>query len=216
MNIIYAPNYKKGSTVYHAIHNAGGMGNDPFASSINLTAAQVNEAHRQRWNFPDSIVKMPDGSPSYIGYNFMIDRDGKITQGRAIGNETAAQRGYNFNGVAISIMLCGNGEKSPVTGKAVDQLTMEQLKALRALHAVLPPVWYPNIVPHRRLQPTTSCYGSARNEVWGRNLIVAGILDQIAAELMDLLAKIKAMPKTFGKALYLSDQLQCNELDVRG
>lgn len=210
MKIVFAPTYKQGATQYHVIHNAGGTATNIFGSSLGLTAEQVNAAHKARWSFPSQFMKRPDGTPCYGGYNFYIDQLGEVTQFRAIGEETAAQIGYNFDGLAISICLAGNGERSPQTGQPVDQLNGAQITALRALQGALPQVWYPNIVPHRQLQPSTSCYGSGRDSAWGRNLIIAGVIERIQAQIMDLLAKIKAMQA--GSAFAVN----CDEANVRG
>src|SRR5687767_8209126 len=104
------------------IHHSGGIGNRYYASSQYLTANDVNNAHRQRWpNFPSELNGM------FMGYNFFIDVTGKITQGRYIGEETAAQKGSNKN--TISICLAGNFSK--YQGEPVDVPKLAQINSLK-------------------------------------------------------------------------------------
>ncbi len=84
---------------YIAMHHSGGLAADKYASTQHLTWANINEAHRQRWNFKSSLGY-------YGGYNFFVELDGSWKQFRAIGEETAAQLGYNFD--TISICTAGN------------------------------------------------------------------------------------------------------------
>lgn len=84
---------------FMAKHHAGGIANDKYARSQHLTAENIDAAHRVRWNFVSSLGK-------YGGYNFFIEKNGKVTQFRAIGEETAAQIGFNFN--AVSTCFAGN------------------------------------------------------------------------------------------------------------
>src|SRR3990167_9285095 len=98
MTIIYHPTYKIGSTKYFCIHHVGGLDADIYASTQRFIAENVNQAHKARWNFKSEIGW-------YGGYNFFINSKGEITQFRKIGEETAAQKGYNQNGEVISVCL---------------------------------------------------------------------------------------------------------------
>jgi hypothetical protein len=84
---------------YVAMHHSGGLANDKYAPSQHLKWENINEAHRQRWNFKSSLG-------FYGGYNFFVEKDGTIKEFRAIGEETAAQLGHNFD--TISICVAGN------------------------------------------------------------------------------------------------------------
>lgn len=104
-----------------AVHHAGGLGDDNFASTRHLTVRHIDRAHKQRWNFAAKYI--PN---SYSGYTFIYDpKDRSVTQTRAIGEETAAVRGYNFS--TISIAIIGNYNKRPVgsPGGPVDPMTPE-------------------------------------------------------------------------------------------
>lgn len=203
MEIKYAPQYQ-GTTNYIAVHNAGGIGADYFASSQYLTAEQVNTAHKERFNMLSSLG-------FYGGYNFYIDKDGKITQFRAIGEETMAQKNWNYGGVAISICLAGNF----TTG--VDDPTFLQISALKGLIKQLPKVSYSHIVPHRFLQPGTECFGNSLSNTWASELFdeefkkelqVQISLYQQILHLMLLIRRLK--PSLKGRAI------SCSELDVVG
>jgi len=163
---------------YIAIHHTGGMGNNNLASSQHLNAVDINQAHRQKWNFPSEYVRA-----SYGGYNFFIDAKGNLTQMRAIGEETAAQKGHNFN--TTSICLAGNFMKG------VDTPTQAQKDALKMLLITLyegkPEVFklkdivlVPDVVlnysvarikPHRWFTQT-DCNGDSLPDSFGSDFIV--------------------------------------------
>ena len=151
MEIKYSPTYLR-STKYICIHHEGGTDSQPSLSAINRTASDVNETHRVRWSFLSSLWW-------YGGYNFFINKFGEVTQFRAIGEETAAQYKWNFNGVAISICLAGNFTKG------VDVPTYEQTVALKNLVSQLP---LAPIVPHRKLG-VTKCYGDLADD-WAESV----------------------------------------------
>ena len=195
MNIIYSSNYKKENTKWFCLHHAGGLGLDNFVSTKHLTAENINQAHQARWNYPDPMTG------KFGGYNFFIGSLGEITQFRAIGSETMAQKGYNFNGQVISVCLAGNFNKHSITGKMVDEPTSEQVNALRGLYKAITEqkgisIAPYNIVPHRFFSQT-DCFGSGLSDNWARNTILdrntqLTIIQQMIAELFDLIRKLKA------------------------
>ena len=83
------------------------------------------------------IIKHPH---SYIGYQYFIERDGTIHQGRMDNEEGAHTR--KFNELTIGICLMGNGQEKPFTN--------EQLNSLDAL-----------------VEQKRSEYGIPKSEVWG-------------------------------------------------
>lgn len=82
-----------------ATHNTGGLGNDYYAKTQHLTWQHIDNAHRERWNDKSSLGL-------YGGYNFYIQANGEWKQFRAIGEETMAQKGHNFD--TISFCFAGN------------------------------------------------------------------------------------------------------------
>lgn len=198
---------------YIAIHNTGGLGNDPYASTQHLTWQDINNAHRDRWSkdFPGFFSRLSNSTQLWGGYNVFINKDGEIKQFRAVGEETGAQIGHNFD--TISICLAGNF--SLKDGTPVDQPTDKQramltllLQAIwegktRSFLVVLPDinvsVPFYNILPHRLLQvgKITSCFGDALPDSWGQDLLKPylqqklNILQQLLLKLMALLTARK-------------------------
>ena len=183
MSIIYSPNYKKENTKWIVIHHSGGIGNNPLASTKNFTADTINKAHQARWNYKSSLGY-------FGGYNFFIDAWGNRTQFRAVGEETMAQRGYNFSGIVISVCLAGNFTKG------VDMPSVAQENALRELCKELPQVAPYNIVPHRSLGQT-DCFGTGLKDDWARNAILdrntqLSLMAQMLSNMMDILRKLQS------------------------
>ena len=200
-----------------AIHNTGGYQSSYFASTAHLTASDVDKAHRDRFNMLSSLNQ-------WGGYNFFIDRTGYVTQFRAIGEETAAQKGHNFD--TISICLAGNFSKSASTGMLVDIPPSVQTVSLRNLvigiiegkhsYVVAPDtnlaLSFARIHPHRYYQPDTECYGSGLADSWCQELFKKYIdlktrLLQMTLQL--LYARLNAL--RFG-----SMERSCFDTDNRG
>src|SRR3990167_5571780 len=111
-----------------SIHHLGGLKNNPYASTQNLTETQLENAHRANW--PDFPSKL---NGSHIGYTFVIFPT-YWKQFRYVGEETAAIRGRNHDGVAIA--LVGNFNKKP-NGESVDNPSRYQAETLRLILGIL-------------------------------------------------------------------------------
>ena len=85
---------------------------------------KVNEI--RRWHI--------DRGFSDIGYNFLIDRDGTIAEGRPIEHVPAAQKGHNVGSVAVSLIGGFGGEQDDLFS---EHYTDAQERALRQLIARL-------------------------------------------------------------------------------
>lgn len=107
---------------YIALHHGGGLQNDIYAKSQHLGWERIDQAHKDRWNFIS-------GLGFYGGYNFYISVDGTYKQFRLIGEETAAQIGYNFNCVSF----CTAGNFIERNGIRIEQPTEAQIKTLKML-----------------------------------------------------------------------------------
>ena len=83
------PKYTPDKIIIH--HGAGKLNFD-----------EVNNYHKQKWGFKSYLGY-------YIGYQYFIERDGKIYQGRDDGEEGAHTIGQNKT--SIGICLQGNGEE---------------------------------------------------------------------------------------------------------
>lgn len=171
-----------------AIHHSGGLQSNYYASTKHLTFSNINQAHKDRW--PD--FKSTLGH--YGGYNFAINPFGQWIQFRAIGEETAAQRGHNFD--TISFCLIGNFSINPKTGVMVDAPTEEQTRTLVDLATSIMEgnfkekniaviqgtrlnLSFDRIYPHRGLQSGTECYGNALSNNWGKQLFIPYIQGKI-------------------------------------
>jgi len=181
------------------MHHTGGVNDDALARTQRLTAEHIDNAHRQRWNFQSSLGR-------FGGYNFYIEKYGKVTQFRAIGEETAHTKGYNYDGIAIGICLAGNflSDERP---------TPEQLLALKNLMQQLPSVNVYNVVPHRYLQPT-EC--NALPDDWGRKLYIEVIGEKLNV-LMQVLIKILDILRSRKMGIKVGAQYpDCLLLDTKG
>jgi len=163
---------------YIGIHHFGpSTPTGKFLKSSHLTEDNINNAHRQRWpDFPSEMTG------KYIGYNCIIYPNGEMKQYRYIGEETAAQKGHNFD--TVSICLAGNFTKG------VELPTPEQRLRLKSLLGALLSgrlgsmglevktgttlnLSATRVVPHRVLQPNhTECYGSGLSDGWAKDLII--------------------------------------------
>lgn len=195
-----------------ALHHAGGFQGRPHASSLFLTATEINEAHRLRWNFESRYFR-----GSYVGYNFIYDpKSREFTQHRAIGEETAAQRGHNWD--TISICILGNYSIVPGTELSADRMTaqIERDVARFALdlidgtstHTLTPDATLDlsiyRVHPHRHFQAGTECYGTALSDRWIASLLARYTKDpdtQILIERVALLKQLLALYLRL-KALY--------------
>src|SRR3990167_3983730 len=186
------------------VHHTGGIGQYKYASSAHLTFENINNAHRDRWpNFKSLLGE-------YGGYNIAIRPDGEWHQFRMLGEETAAQKGYNET--AFSIALIGNFTINPATGSSVDNITSDQIKMFEQIALAilekrtddlgikkLPNVdWnipIQNVGPHRLVNPT-DCYGGSLSDNWARNILtdrlqisLRGKIILLIQQLIDLLTR---------------------------
>jgi len=168
-----------------AIHHSGGLGNDQFASTKHLTPQDISDYHKYKWNFPSEYIT--DENLRYAGYNVTYDRKTRIfTQHRAIGEETAAQKGHNHD--TFSLHNTGNYNRKPIgaPNQPVDKMTdyIEKDIAL-FLHDLIDGnkrnlVVAPNTVLNfsiKRIYPhsffsQTMCYGSYLAYNWAQGLVI--------------------------------------------
>jgi len=220
MKIEFTPSYGLGSTKFFCVHNTGGLGINARVSTQHLTPEAIDRAHKDRFGMLSTLGH-------WGGYNFYIESNGALTQFRAIGEETAAQRGHNFDGETISVCLAGNFTKG------VDVPTKAQIEMLRALYEALPQVPASSIVPHRLLQSGTDCYGALPDD-WARQILGVKTPAPMTqeAELKMRISILQQMLALWNKVLDLQRQLRtsglgailfgsqsansCSHTDVRG
>jgi len=139
------------------IHHTGGTNNDPLADTSHHTFEIVDNYHKSLWNFRSSLGH-------YIGYHYFIEKDGKVTQGRADTDEGAHTRGMNTR--SIGICLAGNFDATKPSKKQEKALA-ELLTTLAAKYNIPAE----NVVPHRKYANKT-CYGTNLSDTWARDLLL--------------------------------------------
>lgn len=113
-------------------------------------AADIDRWHRQRgWKM--------------IGYNYVIDLDGKIEEGRPLTMNGAHTKGWNNH--SIGIVYVGGLDKD---GKSKDTRTLEQKKAMHLLVEHLmekyPTILY--VIGHRDTSPDLNGNGKIDPHEW--------------------------------------------------
>ena len=206
---------------YFAVHHAGGLGTNRYASTQHLTLQHINNAHQRRW------PRFKSEMGYWVGYNVLLFPDGTFIQTRLIGEETAAQKYHNEDTFSVCIM--GNQTKDPrnfnnpvdiPTTAALNELIEIEMAlldgdpervGLKVKNGTILDVKFLNIVPHRFLQ-WSECYGTAFGDKWARELAkgwyarrqvkdperAAAIkmqkqLDQLSAMIADLMRRIQRL-----------------------
>lgn len=132
------------------VHHTGGTDANPLADTSNQTAAIIKEWHLKKgWND--------------IGYNWVIEKSGKIVKGRDESKEGAHTIGMNSKSIGVCIV--GNFDATYPT-KEQEQSFKTLYKELRSRYSVLTP---DKVYPHRKYANKT-CYGKHLSDDWAANL----------------------------------------------
>jgi hypothetical protein len=112
---------------------------------------------------------------SSIGYNFTIDRYGIIKQWRNIGEETMAQKGYNFDTVSICMLIDGDKQMPTLQMlQSVKKLVYDTRKTYGNI-PLKPHRWFTgggslcqfaNDKPKQTDCPHKTCCGSLMTDAW--------------------------------------------------
>ena len=153
---------------YIIVHHTGGTDKDPLADTSNHTAAQVDFYHKSKgW----------DG----IGYNWFIEKDGRVVKGRDEAKTGAHTIGYNEK--SIGICLAGNFDKTLPTDAQVASL--KKLLEEKMLQYNIPS---DKIVPHRTFANKT-CYGKRLADDWAQKLVKPTLNKEAIYKMLDDLRK---------------------------
>lgn len=96
------------------------------------------------------------------GYHYVIEADGKITQ--ILDEERVSNGVKGFNSVTVNVAWLGGIDSS---GKAIDNRTDEQKKALRQLLGILKKKYPAAVIQgHRDFSPDVN--GNGKVDVWER------------------------------------------------
>lgn len=124
-------------------HHTGGTDTSPLADSSFATVADINKWHKSRW--PEFISRRG----YHVGYHYVIEKDGKLTQTRDHDEEGAHVIGMNSK--SIGVCFSGNFDVTLPTKQQMDTwyFLYQQLQSQ-----------YPKIptYPHRRYA-TKTCHG---------------------------------------------------------
>jgi len=112
-----------------------------------------------------------------IGYHYLIEKDGTVKKGRAIGMLGAHCYQQSMNYKSIGICLTGFFD--------IELPTKEQKKSLKALLLDLMKTYQipiNNIYPHRHFAKYKSCYGSKLSHTWARDLLISKYMYKLVKE----------------------------------
>ena len=183
---------------YIFVHHTGSIGINPNSSSKNLTLQQIDNAHRERWpDFKSSLGY-------FVGYSVVIFPDGSMVQTRKIGEELAANKGYNT--VSFAPCLAGNftsGVDYPTPAqisKLLDVMRAVYDKNPESIGLQVVPgteidVPIQNVFPHRRVA-TTECYGFSLSDSWAQNILATSVKISFLQRLLVLYQSLLALLKT--------------------
>lgn len=146
----------KNYPAYLIVHHAGGTDANPLQDSSGYTVQNCNADHKARFNFISTLGW-------YVGYQYFIDKNGRVTQCRADDEEGAHTIGFNTS--SIGICLAGNFDSTIPTHEQVTSLEL-LMGGLIAKYQIR----LENIRPHRDFA-VKSCYGWRLAENWARSLM---------------------------------------------
>lgn len=129
------------------------------------TVEDVDDWHKVRWpGFTSKIFKNTNNEFFHVGYHYVIEWDGTITQTRGNNEEGAHCIGMNKSSIGICFM--GNGD--------VHLPSPEQVKSFKELYTSLSKEFGLNkydLEPHRKYA-NKSCHGSKLSDTFFQDLII--------------------------------------------
>ncbi len=161
-------------------HHTGGTDAQPLADSSNATVAMIDSWHKLRW--PGFISR----AGYHVGYHYVIEKDGRVTQTRQHDEEGAHCIGMNRS--SIGVCFAGNFD--------LTRPTIAQMAAWFDLYDKIQKQ-YPNIptYPHRKYA-TKTCHGRLLpDDYFAKEYQIKTIKDQIfqlRAFLTNLLTRRRA------------------------
>lgn len=137
---LWYPSYRKINKII--IHHTAGSN---FANDWSAVVRSIYAYHAVSLDWGD------------IGYNYLIDPNGVIYEGRQGGEGVTGGHAYGSNNGSIGIALLGNFSEQSPTNEAMESLTslIEEKSAIHGLN----PVWGVNVLGHRDVN-STACPGN--------------------------------------------------------
>lgn len=161
-------------------HHTGGTDQYPLLDTSHHTVADVNAWHKTRW--PEFISRRG----FHVGYHYVIEKDGKVTQTRDHNEEGAHVIGMNKS--SIGVCFAGNFDA-----------TLPTDAQLNAWHLVYSKIRqdYPDIptYPHRKYA-TKTCHGKLLSDDYFASIYQINTLKQRVAQLRALLINLITKKKT--------------------
>lgn len=160
----------------------------------------INNYHRKKWNMISRLGW-------YVGYNFVIDVDGAVTNTREIGEETMAQVGHNFDAISIGVVGDFNGHMpSEAQKRSLSDLIARLKKSHKGIKLKL----------HREMQAHRTCPGKLFTREYLETAVLgngakpdeedekkqAAIRAELAAQislLQKLVKQLQELLKNYGK-----------------
>ena len=158
------------------VHHSGGTDADPLADTSHHTAEMIKTWH---------LAKGWDD----IGYNWVIEKTGKIVKGR--DEKIAGAHTIGWNTMSIGVCLSGNFDATLPTPEQISSFKKLYLE-LKERYPVLEP---DKVFPHRKFAQKT-CYGRKLRDDWASNLarealnVPPNSKESIKAQIIALLAKL--------------------------
>lgn len=159
------------------VHHSGGTASNPLADSSNYTVAMCDRDHKAR-GFGISSLGY------HVGYQYIIEKDGKVTQCRKDDEEGAHTIGKNDK--SIGIMLSGNFDLTLPTTAQVDSLRKLLLQKIEQWKI------HPNLIlAHRHFTESKTCYGKKLSDSWARDLVKQALNPLANFTSMELLLELQ-------------------------
>lgn len=139
---------------YIAIHHTA-------VSAVSNQLAAVDRYHKGKWGMRSSLGW-------YVGYNFFCDVDGKITNTRAVGEETIAQVGHNCDvpSRCDTISFCFAGDFNT---------HLPNEKQLTAFQEWRKDYTDLQVIGHRDLQKSRTCPGALMTREYMRTTLMGQV-----------------------------------------
>lgn len=144
-----------------------------------VSAGDIDEWHRQR-GFKRHDTYVDANYPlAHIGYHFVINVDGSVTQGRRIDEVGAHTKGYNSR--SIGICLVGISEYSAAQWSSLKQLVNELRQQCPDINT---------ITGHRDLSPDKNGDGKISPNEWVKNCPGFSVSDWLSGGMQPLLSHL--------------------------
>jgi N-acetyl-anhydromuramyl-L-alanine amidase AmpD len=177
---------------YIIVHHTGGTDADPAADTSAHTFEIVDAWHRKD---PNVWLGHYSSMGRAIGYHYFIEKNGRMTQGRADTDEGAHCKGHNLD--SIGVCLAGNFD--------VTLPTEAQIAALKELLIKKTAQWSiqpSQVVPHRAFAEKT-CYGTNLSYSWAQTLTSSATVPPVTScqaekdEIMELKEEVSTWKRAY-------------------